>query len=199
MSRIGTRKTGRPATYADLEAVPPHLVAEILAGDLVTHPRPSPRHATAHASLIEELAGPYQKRRRGGPGGWLFLTEPEIHLGEHVVVPDIAAWRREKMTDAPEGTGIKIVPDWVCEVLSPSTVSYDRTVKFRIYHQFRVGHLWYVDPVARTLEVFSWSDPHWIAHGNFGDFEDVSAPPFEAVSFNLGLLWPFDEPPVTEA
>ncbi len=183
----------KAATYADLEAVPANLVAEILDGELVTHPRPMPRHGMAHGSLYGELEGPFQKGR-GGPGGWLFITEPELHLGEHVVVPDIAAWRRERMTEMPEQVGITLSPDWACEVLSPSTASYDRTVKFRIYHQFKVQHLWYVDPVLRTLEIFGRGDDCWQTLKNFGDFDDVSAPPFDAISFPLGVLWPFDKP-----
>lgn len=184
----------RPATYADLEAVPPHLVAEIIDGALVTHPRPLPRHSAATSALTGELHSPFQKGR-GGPGGWLFMDEPELHLGTHVLVPDIAGWRRERLSKEPESVGITVAPDWICEVLSPSTASYDRTSKFRIYHETRVGHLWYVDPQYRTLEVFAWSEKHWIPIANFGDFEKVTAPPFEAVTFDLGALWPFDTPP----
>lgn len=188
----------RPATYADLEAVPPHLVAELIGGELVTHPRPTPRHALAHTSLIGEVIGPFQKGR-GGPGGWHFMTEPELHLSDQVCVPDIAGWQRERMTKVPEQTGITQAPDWICEILSPSTVRYDRTLKLSIYHKSGVGHLWYVDPVARTLEVFARGNEHWIVAATFGDFDDVRAVPFEAITFNLGQLWPFDEPPAIEA
>ncbi len=184
----------RPATYADIVALPPNLVGEILDGELVTHPRPLPRHAIAANAVGNEVTGPFQKGR-GGPGGWIFMVEPELHLGGHVIVPDLAGWKRDRMTAMPEEVGITLAPDWVCEVLSPSTASYDRTVKFRIYHEQRIGHLWYVDPAYRTLEVFGWSAAHWVPLGNFGDFEDVSAPPFEAITIALGSLWPFDTPP----
>jgi Uma2 family endonuclease len=199
MVLVAKQKPRRTATYADLAAVPADLVAELLAGELVTHPRPANRHSTAHVSLIDEVVGPFQKRRGGGPGGWVFKTEPELHLGEHVCVPDIAGWRRERMTAEPEGHAVTLPPDWICEVLSPSTVTYDRTIKFSIYHQHGVGHLWYLDPVARTLEVYERDNAHWIVLGTYADFQDVSAKPFDAISFNLGLLWPFDEPPATEA
>ena len=195
---LTARKTGtKPATYADLEAVPPHLVAEILDGELVTRPRPMPRHATAHTSLIEELGGPFQKRKGGGPGGWIFKTEPELHMGEQVCVPDIAGWRRERMSEEPRTVGITLPPDWICEVLSPGTARYDRTIKFAVYHQFGVRHLWYVDPDARTLEVYGRGTEHWSVLATFADFQDVAAPPFDAITFNLGHLWPFDEPPAT--
>lgn len=182
------------ATYADLAAVPPHLVAEIIEETLVTHPRPMPRHTAAMFALGNELGNLYQKGS-GGPCGWIFMSGPELHLGPHVLVPDIAGWRRERLSKEPEGIGITIAPDWICEVLSPSTASYDRTSKFRICYEHRVGHLWYVDPQYRTLEVFAWSDAHWVPAGNFGDYETVCAPPFTAATFALGALWPFDTPP----
>jgi Uma2 family endonuclease len=199
MVLTANKKPRKAATYADLEAVPPHLVAEILGGELVTHPRPSNRHATAHTSLVGSLTPSFQFGGGGGPGGWWFKIEPELHLGEHVSVPDIAGWRRDRMTAEPDGHAITLPPDWICEILSPSTAPYDRTIKLGIYHQFGVGHLWYVDPIARTLEVFERGSEHWILLGVFAEFQDVSAKPFDALTFNLGTLWPFDEPPSTEA
>ena len=122
----------RAATYEDLLAVPEHLVAEILFGELVTHPRPAPRHAIASSALGGVLAPPFQFGS-GGPGGWIFMGEPELHLGPHVAVPDLAAWRRERLPSLPETAWIGIAPDWICEVLSPSTQSYDRGEKRTIY------------------------------------------------------------------
>jgi len=191
-----TRK--RPATYADLEAVPPNMVAEILGGELVTHPRPRPRHGIASFALGGELSGPFQKGGTGGPGGWIFIDEPELHLGDHVVVPDIAAWRRERLPTMPEEVGITVAPDWICEVLSPSTAIHDRTIKFDIYYSFGVGYLWYLDPEYKTLEVFGRGADHWHALRNFGGYDDVSAEPFDAISFSLGVLWPYDLPPAVE-
>jgi Uma2 family endonuclease len=188
----------RPATYADLEAVPPNMVAEILGGELVTHPRPRPRHGIAANSLGYELTGPFQKGAGGGPGGWIFITEPELHLGDHVVVPDLAAWRRERLPTMLDEVGITIAPDWVCEVLSPSTAIHDRTIKFEIYYDFGVGHLWYLDPEYKTLEVFGRGDEHWQALKTFGGHDEVRAEPFDAISFSLGVLWPYDLPPPAE-
>ena len=187
----------RPATYAELEAVPPHLVAEIIFGDLVTHPRPVPRHATAQNALSGELTGPFQKGA-GGPGGWIFMIEPELHLGPHVVVPDIAGWRRERMPRMPETAFVETPPDWVCEFLSPSTEKRDRGPKRRIYATYGVGHLWHIDPLARFLEVFELQDKHWVLFETYQDAEVVPAPPFAAVPFALSELWPLD-PPATNA
>ena len=138
----------RPATYADIEALPPHVVGEIVFGVLHAHPRPTPRHSVATVELQSELAFPFG-RGRGGPGGWIFMVEPELHLGPHVVVPDIAGWKRERLTPFPTTAFIETPPDWLCEVLSPSTQKLDRTDKLAVYAEFGVGHCWYVDPLAQ--------------------------------------------------
>jgi Uma2 family endonuclease len=184
----------RAATYEDLLAVPDHLVAEILFGHLVTHPRPAPRHSGAASVLGALLIPPFQLGR-AGPGGWIFLDEPELHLGEHVVVPDIAGWRRERLSEPPEAAWIDVAPDWICEVLSPSTEAYDRGEKRTIYAEAGVGHLWHVDPRPKMLEVFELRDRKWLLLDVFRDNADVAAPPFAAAAFSLGLLWPFDATP----
>jgi Uma2 family endonuclease len=184
----------RAATYADLEAVPPHLVAEILFGTLVTHPRPVPRHGAAGTSLSDELVGPFQKGR-GGPGGWIFIAEPELHLGPHVAVPDLGGWRRERLPKvAVEKAYIEVAPDWVCEVLSPSTEKYDRGDKRTIYATYGVEFLWLLDPRAKLLETFKRTDRTWTLTGTFSGVDDVGAPPFAELTFPLGRLWPFDDP-----
>jgi Uma2 family endonuclease len=188
----------RRATYADLEAVPPHLVAEIVRGVLVTHPRPAPRHATAAFSIADELGGPFQKGR-GGPGGWLFMSEPELHLADNVIVPDLCAWRRERLPSLPATAFVNVAPDWVCEILSPSTVKIDRGAKRQVYADAGVGHLWLLDPDQRQLEVFALTAGHWLLLATIESGQDVSCAPFDAISFPLNDLFPFDAPPSTEA
>jgi Uma2 family endonuclease len=181
------------ATYADLEAVPPHLVAEIIDGKLVTHPRPSPRHGLAASALGARLADPFQFGGQG-PGGWIFIDEPELHLGSHVVVPDIGGWRRERLTAAPDTNYFELAPDWVCEVLSASTERRDRTVKMRIYAEARVPHFWLIDPRLQILEVFEVNKGRWLKIGAWNSDDEVRAPPFDALSFSLADLWPLDRP-----
>jgi Uma2 family endonuclease len=176
------------ATYADIEALPQHVVGEIAFGVLHTHPRPAPRHSLAASVLGEELGPPF-RRGRGGPGGWVFIDEPELHLGEHVLVPDIAGWRRERIPELPDTAYFELAPDWICEVLSPSTQRFDRTDKLAIYAAFGVGHCWYVDPGARTLEVFALQNDKWLIAATYKDADPVCAPPFEAHTFNLDVLW----------
>jgi Uma2 family endonuclease len=184
----------RSATYADLEAVPPHLVAEIVFGSLVTHPRPSGLHGAAALSLGDELLGPFQKHR-GGPGGWVFIVEPELHLGPHVVVPDLAAWRTERLPHHPPTPYISTAPDWVCELLSPSTENTDRGPKMRIYATYGVAHLWLIDPIDRRLEAYELREGHWLLHETYDGEVAVDAPPFGAVPFQLSALWPLKPAP----
>jgi len=181
----------RPATYADIEALAPNIVGEIAFGVLHTHPRPAPRHGVVSSILGYQVMGAFQFGS-GGPGGWIFIDEPELHLGPHVLVPDIAGWRRERLPKLPETAFIETPPDWVCEVLSPSTQQFDRTDKLAIYAAFGVGHCWYVDPLAKTLEVFALTDGKWLIAATFKDADPVTAPPFEAHTFALNVLWPYD-------
>lgn len=181
----------RLAIYADIESLPANMVGQILFGLLHAHPRPAPRHALATTELIGELRNPFG-RGRGGPGGWVILIEPELHLADHVVVPDIAGWRRERLPTLPETAYIETPPDWVCEVLSPETQRIDRTDKLTIYATFDVKHCWYVDPLARTLEVFALQGDKWLLAATFKDAKAVTAPPFEAHTFALDALWPPD-------
>ena len=188
-----TETAHKPATYADLERVPAHLVAEILFGHLVTHPRPVRRHGGASSVLGMALGSPFQLGI-GGPGGWVFVDEPELHLGPHVAVPDIAGWRRERVTEPADKPYFEVAPDWICEILSPRTEKYDKGDKRRIYALYGVEHLWHLDPRTKLLEVFRRQDKNWLLTHTFQDEEDVSAPPFDAISFSLDNLWPFDTP-----
>lgn len=189
-----TRPAQRAATYEDLLAVPEHLVAEILFGKLVTHPRPAPPHAVAASALGNVLGPPFQFGR-DGPGGWIFIDEPELHLGEHVAVPDLAAWRRERLPELPKTAWFETPPDWICEVLSPSTAAYDRDEKRLIYADAGVPHVWHLDPVLKMLEVFELREGKWLLLGVFRDNAAVAASPFAEITFSLGMLWPFDALP----
>ena len=179
----------RRATYADLEAVPPHLVAELIDGELVTHPRPRARHAYS-ASILGGILSQRFHVGNGGPGGWWIVDEPELHLLDDVAVPDIAGWKRERMPIFPDTAFISLVPDWLCEFLSPSTVRYDRGSKRDMYARNNVQHLWHVDPESRLLECFELRDGLWVLLKTYKDNDEIAAPPFAEVPFALGLLWP---------
>lgn len=195
---LGSAKP-RAATYADLLRLPENVVGEIVDGELIVSPRPAPRHALAASTLGVEL-GPFSRNRGGGPGGWIILDEPELHLDRHVLVPDLAGWRRERMPALPETPWFAIVPDWVCEILSPSTAVADRTRKQEIYREQGVSWLWFVEPTTRTIEVFHRAEGHWIMAGAFGGDGEACMPPFEAVPVDIGALWegPAPSPPAID-
>jgi Uma2 family endonuclease len=188
----------RRADYTDLASLPDTLVGEIIDGSLETHPRPHPKHALAAYHLGGELRDPFG-RGRGGPGGWVFLPEPELHLGADIVVPDIAGWRRERFPGNLPAAFIEVAPDWVCEILSPSTARLDRGPKRRIYAQAGVQYLWLLDPAAGVLEAFGLAGEQWLLLTTIARGEAVSIAPFDAVSFPLDDLFPFDEPSETPA
>lgn len=178
------------ASYQDVLSAPRHLVAEVLFGVLHTQPRPAARHTRAASRLGGELDGPFD-RGRGGPGGWILLDEPELHLAEDVLVPDLAGWRRERMPSFPyDAAFFTLAPDWACEVLSPSTSKLDRGDKLSIYARESVPNIWLLDPEARTLEVLRPENGRFSILAVHGDEEPVRAEPFEAIGLDLRSLWP---------
>lgn len=178
----------RPATYDDLLEVPDHLVAEIIDGELVTSPRPATRHAHTGSALLSALHNPFHQGQRG-PGGWWILNEPELHFKNDVLVPDIAGWRRERLPALPDAAFFTIAPDWLCEILAPSTQHLDRARKMRIYAREQVKTLSLVDPNLRTIEAHALvSGIFALASTHRGD-EVGSIEPFDAVPLEMNRLW----------
>ena len=178
----------RPATYEDLVKLPDNLVAEIIDGELHASPRPAPPHAVAGSNLGGWLVPPFHGGR-GGPGGWWIIDEPELHLGADVLVPDLAGWKRERMPSRPDTAYFPLAPDWVCEVLSPSTAQVDRARKLAIYARERVTHAWLVDPLAQTLEVFGLEGGRWVLLAAHAGTEPVRAEPFNDIEIDLASVW----------
>jgi Uma2 family endonuclease len=181
----------RNATYDDLCALPDHMVAEIIDGDLFASPRPASPHALASSMLGSAVIRSFGDESGGSdlPGGWWILFEPELHFGRDVLVPDLAGWRRERMPTVPDVAAFELAPDWVCEVISPSTGEIDRGRKMRVYARERVGHLWIVDPILRTLEVYRLEDGRWIVASTHAGAEQVRAEPFQAIALDMRRWW----------
>lgn len=181
----------RRATYDDLHDLPENMNGEILDGELFATPRPAPRHARAAlilgADLVGSFDGPLGPPDR--PGGWWFLFEPEIYIGDDVLIPDLAGWRVDGAPPRPSGNGFVHVPDWVCEVISPSTGAIDRGRKMRIYAHGGIGHLWIVDPMARTLEIYRLESGRWVVLDAPDGDQAVRGEPFDALPLDLARCW----------
>jgi Uma2 family endonuclease len=185
MTEPGDKK--RRATYQDVLDAPPHLNAEVIDGELHLSRPGGPATAVA-ANVISDLH-PAFSRGRGGPGGWLILAEPEIHVGDDIVDPDLAGWRRERLPLVPNGAFFTVVPDWVCEVLSPTTERFDRADKLPLFAAWGVRHAWLVHPRHRTLEVYKLDGGKWTLLAIHKDNVHVRAEPFEANEIDLSIWW----------
>ena len=183
---MATKPLKKDATYADLCDVPEHFVAEIFDGELYASPRPALPHAHAASVLGTKLGEPFH---RSGPGGWVILHEPELHFGNDVLVPDLVGWRRERLPTVPAAAYMTLAPDWVCEVLSPSTEPLDRGAKLRIYARESVSYAWLVDPLRQSLEVLSLDSGRWKRLASHEGVARVRVPPFDAIELDLGALW----------
>lgn len=179
----------RRATYDDLRAVPEQFVAEIIDGELYTSHRPAFPHARSAIAVAADLFGRFDGRPGDdSPGGWWILIEPELHLSEDVLVPDLAGWRRERIPILPDVAAFGR-PDWACEVVSRSTATIDRVRKMRIYAREGIAHLWIIDPMLRTLEVYRLEDGRWIVASAHGGDEAVRAEPFAAAALDMSRWW----------
>ena len=191
MSATGTLGALRKATYRDVLEAPPHMIAQVVDGALHLHPRPVNWHGVSSTALTMSLGNPFQ-RGVGGPGGWVFVHEPELHLGaqgKDILVPDLVAWRKENYIEPELRAYYAKTPDWVCEFLSPSTQNLDKGRKSDIYAREGASHLWLLDPVPRTLEAFAIAEGAWRRIAYLSDAAEVSVPPFEEISFSLSELW----------
>lgn len=184
------------ATYEEVLRAPEHLVAEVIDGDLYLNPRPGLQHAEAASVLFGDLQSPFG-RGRGGPGGWILLMEPELHVGNEpaILVPDLVGWRRERLPSIPAAPFLTLAPDWICEVISPSTGRLDRAKKLPLFVTEGVRHAWIVDPIQHTLEVLRNESGRWLLLATYADDARVRAEPFEAIELELGALWADVEQP----
>lgn len=181
-------------TYEDILALPEGITGEILDGQLYTSPRPSPIHQHAMSGTISPLKQKYGGGSGGEKKGWIFLTEPQLHIAQQDIVPDVAGWRIEKLPDVPKKIFaeplITVTPDWICEILSPSSGRRDRVLKRKIYLELKVGYYWIIDPINQTLEAYKYeTSSKWTEVGIYGGEEKVRVEPFNDTEFDLSTLW----------
>lgn len=178
------------ATYEDLLRVPDTMRAEIVDGGLVVSPRPATPHAFTATGIAGDLIPVFHGRHEPlGAGGWWILPEPELHLADDVLVPDFAGWRCTRMPVVPHTPALTLPPDWVCEILSPSSVRHDRIAKMRCYRREGVSSAWLVDPIARTLESFRLDGGRWTVVASHGGDDPVRVEPFEQAEMHLARWW----------
>ena len=186
------RPATKQATYVDLLALPEDMKAELIAGEVVTSPGPLPRHSRAAGGLARLIGGPFdQDDGRGGPGGWWILAEVDVELTIHDVVrPDLAGWRRERLPEPWDTRPITVVPDWICEIVSPSNAAYDRVTKAALYLEHSLPFYWLLDPAERVLEAFERVDGRWMRVGSYDDMAKARIAPFEEIELEVELLFP---------
>jgi hypothetical protein len=180
-------------TFRDvIDALPSHMTGQVIGGRLIVLPRSAPAHSNTAGVLQGALGGPFQGGF-GGPGGWWILPEPELSLDVDPdfdpVSPDLAGWRRARMAHLPETAAIHLAPDWVCEVLSPSTKAHDRDEKLPFYARAGVDHAWLVDPIARTVEAFRRDGTAFVVIARHEGDGAARVEPFDAIELDLTYLW----------
>ena len=175
--------------YEQLEQLPESLTGQILNGQLYTHPRPNGKHILISSNVGAELHGPFQKGKNG-PGGWWILQEPEVHLtlNSEVVVPDLAGWKKERLPEIPDTHKFTVIPDWICEIFSPSTESIDKEIKMPLYAKYGVKYLWLIHPIKKSLQAFKLTNNEWILQGTFEGNDAISIEPFDSINIKLNDL-----------
>jgi Uma2 family endonuclease len=181
----------KPATLADLDALPPGVVGEIIEGVLYTMTKPRAPHQRTTRTIGGRIGDPFD-HGRGGPGGWWILTEPGIEFPDDTkeLSPDVAGWRRERLPRLPRKAPIRVVPDWVCEILSPTTRRHDLLRKLPYYAKVGVSALWLVDIEARVLTAQRLESGHWVTIGSYAEETEVRIEPFDAVPLDIASWWP---------
>lgn len=186
----------RHASYADIEALPAHLNGQIIDGELFVTPRPGFTHARSCSRLAAKLISAFDDGETG-PGGWEIYFEPELHLGDDVLVPDLAGWVAGRLTGNVAQASTVVPPDWICDVLSPSTQAADRILKLPIYARAGVRWAWLVHPTDHTVETFELRDGAWVVQRAWSANDLMRAVPFAALEIPLRALWR-SPPPMPE-
>jgi Uma2 family endonuclease len=186
-----TKPSTKPPTLADLDALPPGIVGEIIEGVLYTMTKPRMRHQRTTTRIGAGVSDPFDMGR-AGPGGWWIVTEPGIELPNDTkeISPDVAGWRRERMPEMPVDEPIRVVPDWVCEILSPTTRRHDMLRKQPYYAKIRVPFMWLVDIEARVLTAHRLDGDTWRTIATYSDESEARIAPFDAVPLNVASWWP---------
>ncbi|MCY1011670.1 Uma2 family endonuclease [Nannocystis pusilla] len=178
------------ATLADLLTVADEKpYYELLDGELSQKSAPLFSHGRVQPRLAGRIIAHFgDDAADDEPGGWWIGTEVHVELAPDIVVPDVVGWRIDRVPEPPTGFPVKIRPDWICEVVSPSSPSRDTVRKLRIYHRAGVPHYWIADPDQQTLTVFRWQPEGYLVVLSAEPPEQVRPEPFDAVEYSVGAL-----------
>jgi Uma2 family endonuclease len=182
-----SRKKTFDELYAIVRALPEGQRGEILvAGELhITMGRPGKKHRRAAQVLYVALSP--RDANVGGTGWWIEL-EPEVRFGERLFDPDLAGWRVDRVPEIPDENPIAIVPDWCCEVLSPSTAKDDVRTKLPGYITAGVPLVWIIDPIDHLVQVFGAHDGKPVLVKTASDEGNARLPPFD-LEIDVRRLW----------
>jgi len=177
---------------AEIDRLPEYLSGEILEpGVIRTMSRPATPHRRAAGMCYRSLGG--ADKAWGGVGWWI-EQEPAVRFGERLANPDLAGWRVERCPDPPQTNPITIVPDFCCEVLSPSTMRDDRKLKLPLYARSGVSWVWLIDPAAHLVEVFQTQNGKPTLVMSAAEDETTRLPPFD-LDISFGVFWMPEENP----
>lgn len=184
----------RMATVDDLPVEPDRRAYEIVQGVIVEKASPTFEHGEAQGAAAAHARRFHGRGSGGGSAGWWIAVEVDVELEPHELYrPDVVGWRRDRTPDRPRGWPVRVCPDWICEILSPSTASRDVGPKLRTYHRHGVGHLWIVDPEHRMLTVYRHGTDGYVVALAAGVDETVSAEPFGRLPLHVGMLFGVEE------
>ncbi len=177
-----------PGTLEDLEALGDDARVELIRGVLYERPISSFGHGHVVSQLIGTLVAPYVLGK-GGPGGWA-ISHVDWIVGQEVLRPDLSGWRRSRLRNQDPKARASIAPDWILEVLSPSTRAHDLGTKREAYARLGVRYRWYVQPATMVLQTFELRRGQWIEAGVFTDDDVVRAEPFPVARIPMATWWP---------
>ena len=176
-----------PATWEDIMNLPEHHGAEIIGGKI--HYKGMARARHGHATTQLQRRVPNERQGVNEHGWWIFGDVDVKLAGESYLKPDVSGWRKERMPEPPDDWPLAIAPDWVCEVLSPTTEAYDRGDKAQAYAAGGVPWYWIVDPAERTVEVLELINGRWTIWGVYTDGAALALPPFDGTVVEIGGLF----------
>ncbi len=176
-------------TLDDLLASPDERV-ELIDGEIVRRPMARAEHGFVQGNAVAELDS---FRRTAGPGGWWIASEISVHYEAHQCPShDLAGWRKERLPERPSGV-IEVIPDWVCEILSPGHERKDTLTIFLLLQRHRVPWYWLIWPEDRTLVAYQLDRNAYRVAASIAapgpQEQRARIPPFEAVEIDLGYLF----------